>query len=52
MLRTFVNRTMVLTKRLNFLIQMRNEYAPQPSKLLSKILELKIQYLDLDDDVF
>ena len=25
---------MVLTKRLNFLIQVRNEYSPQPSKLL------------------
>ncbi len=24
----------VLTKRLNFLIQVRNEYSPQPSKLL------------------
>ena len=25
---------MVLTKRLNFFIQVRNEYSPQPSKLL------------------
>jgi hypothetical protein len=30
----FVNCAMVLRKRLNFLIQMRNEYSPQPSKLL------------------
>jgi hypothetical protein len=34
MLRAFVNCAMVLTKRLNFLIQVRNEYSPQPSKLL------------------
>jgi hypothetical protein len=34
MLRAFVNCAMVLTKRLNFLIQVRNEYSPQLSKLL------------------
>jgi hypothetical protein len=30
----FVKCAMVLTKCLNFLIQVRNEYSPQPSKLL------------------
>ncbi len=34
MLRAFVKCAMVLTKCLNFLIQVRNEYSPQPSKLL------------------
>jgi hypothetical protein len=29
MLRAFVNCAMVLIKRLNFLIQVRNEYSPQ-----------------------
>ena len=33
-MRAFVNCAMVLTKRLNFLIQVLNEYSPQPSKLL------------------
>ncbi len=34
MFRAFVKCAMVLTKRLNFLIQVLNEYSPQPSKLL------------------
>jgi hypothetical protein len=34
MLRAFVICAMVLTKHLSFLIQVRNEYLQQPSKLL------------------
>jgi hypothetical protein len=34
MLRALVKCPMTRTKRLNFLIQVRNEYSPQPSKLL------------------
>ncbi len=34
MLRAFVNCAMVLTKHINFLIQVINEYSSQPFKLL------------------
>jgi hypothetical protein len=34
MLRAFVNCAKVLTKRLGFLIQVRNKYSAQPSKWL------------------